>query len=101
MAIDREQRQRIVASQRDAWQRFGFHPNALFWSNREIQEIRFRILLEAGMHSGESLLDVGCGFGDFSAWLAGHCGELHRHRPVAGTAGRRAATLPAYRTCRG
>jgi len=71
LAIDREQRQRIVASQRDAWQRFGFHPNALFWSNREIQEIRFRILLEAGMHSGESLLDVGCGFGDFSAWLTG------------------------------
>lgn len=71
MSIDQQQRQRIVASQRDAWRRFGFHPNALFWSNREIQETRFRILLESGMQSGDSLLDVGCGFGDFSAWLEG------------------------------
>jgi len=69
LAIDPKQRQRIIASQRDAWLRFGFHPNALFWSNQEIQELRFKILLEAGISSGQTLLDIGCGFGDFSAWL--------------------------------
>ncbi len=71
MAINPQQRQRIIASQRDAWQRFGFHPNALFWTSREIQETRFQILLEAGMATDDTLLDVGCGFGDFSAWLEG------------------------------
>ena len=71
MSLPPIQRQRIISSQRDAWRRYGYHPNALYWSNQEIQEIRFRQLLKLGMTSGQSLLDVGCGFGDFSAWLQG------------------------------
>jgi len=36
-----------------------------------VQERRFQILLEmSNLDSGQSLLDVGCGFGDLAAWLA-------------------------------
>ena len=70
--MDRKQRQQIISRQRDALRRHGYHPHALFWSSREIQELRFRVLLEAsGLKAGDSLLDVGCGFGDLAAWLEG------------------------------
>ncbi len=64
------QRQQIVSSQRYAWKRHGYHPHALFWSSREIQQLRFRIIQElADFQPRQSLLDVGCGFGDLWAWL--------------------------------
>jgi len=63
-----KQRQRIIDKHRDSLTRYGYHPHALYWSSREVQEIRFQILLEAGIHSGAHILDVGCGFGDFRTW---------------------------------
>lgn len=62
-------RRRILSAHRDSLKRYGYSPWALYWSSREIQEQRFAILFEAGMQSGESLLDVGCGFGDLARWL--------------------------------
>jgi len=64
-----EQRKDIISSQRDALKRHGYHPNALLWSNKEVQEIRFKIIAEIGIESGDSVFDIGCGFGDFSAYL--------------------------------
>lgn len=64
-----EQRQRIVARHRDAVMRHGYHHNALYWSSREIQELRFHVLSEIGIESGSSVLDVGCGFADFYRYL--------------------------------
>ncbi len=69
--MDEKQRKRIIDKHRDSLTRYGHHPNALYWSNREIQEIRFRVLAEIGIESGDSLLDVGCGFGDFKCWSEG------------------------------
>ncbi|MFQ5345914.1 MAG: class I SAM-dependent methyltransferase [Mariprofundus sp.] len=66
--MKKEQRKRIVDRHRDSLKRHGYHPNALYWSSREIQEIRFKILADIGIQSGDSVLDVGCGFGDFKAW---------------------------------
>jgi len=67
--LDSRWRRRIRSSHRDALKRHGYHPNALRWSSREIQERRFEILREAGLKPGQSLLDVGCGFGDLAIWL--------------------------------
>ena len=66
-----EQRKRIVDRHRDSLTRYGHHANALYWSSREIQEIRFRVLSEIGIELGDSLLDVGCGFADFKTWIEG------------------------------
>ncbi len=63
------QRKRIVDRHRDSLTRFGRSPAALYWSSREIQEIRFRILCEIGIAAGDSLLDVGCGFADLKGWI--------------------------------
>jgi len=64
-----KQRKRIVDRHRDSLKRHGYHPNALYWSSREIQEIRFSVLAEIGIVAGDSVLDVGCGFGDFKGWF--------------------------------
>jgi len=63
-----EQRKRIVDKHRDSLTRHGYHPNALYWSGRDIQETRFKILAEIGIQNEDSVLDVGCGFGDFKSW---------------------------------
>ena len=69
--MKKEQRKRIVDRHRDSLKRHGYHPNALYWSSREIQEIRFRVLVEIGIEFGDSLLDVGCGFADYKSWITG------------------------------
>jgi len=67
--MNAQQRQRIIDKHRDSLTRHGYHPNALYWSSREIQETRFKVLAEVGIESGASVLDVGCGFGDFKRWF--------------------------------
>jgi len=64
-----DQRNRIVISQREALKRNGFHPNALFWSSKEVQEKRFQVFAKSGIQSADTLLDIGCGFGDFADYL--------------------------------
>jgi len=72
----KEQRKRIVDRHRDSLKRHGYHPNALYWSTREIQELRFEMLAGIGIVGGDSLLDVGCGFGDFNSWFENLDGAL-------------------------
>ena len=63
-----EQRKRIISKHRDSLTRHGYSPNALYWSNRAVQETRFSILASIGIEDTDSLLDVGCGFADFKTW---------------------------------
>ena len=67
--MDKQQRKRIIDSQRDAFIRYGYHPHALYWSDSKIQTLRFDYLLKIGIQSGDSLLDVGCGFGDLAHYI--------------------------------
>jgi len=70
-----KQRLRIQTRHRVSVERYGYQPQALYWSNREIQEIRFQKLIEilppANQinHQAWSLLDVGCGFADLLDYL--------------------------------
>jgi len=63
------QRKRIIDRHRDSLTRHGHSPHALYWSSREIQFTRFRVLAEIGIATGDSVLDVGCGFADLYGWL--------------------------------
>lgn len=47
----------------------GLSPQALDWGSRQSQQLRFRVLAEVGDLNDCSLLDVGCGQGDFYQWL--------------------------------
>jgi len=66
--VDEAQRKRIVDKHRDSFTRYGYHPNALYWSGKAIQETRFEVLAAIGIQAGDSVLDVGCGFADFKTW---------------------------------
>lgn len=68
-ALSNALRKQIVNSQRDAWVRHGYHPNALLWSSQEVQFKRFSVLLEIGLEEKASILDVGCGFGDMADYM--------------------------------
>jgi len=75
--MKKDQRKRIVDKHRDSLKRHGYHPNALYWSSREIQEVRFKVLADIGIQCGDSVLDVGCGFADFRSWIEGQGIPVH------------------------
>ena len=68
-AMNKAQRKRIIDRHSDSLKRYGYHPNALYWSNKDVQDIRFAVLAEIGVASGDSVLDVGCGFADLKRWF--------------------------------
>ncbi|HEX6633300.1 MAG TPA: class I SAM-dependent methyltransferase [Usitatibacter sp.] len=53
----------------DKVRRYGFDHRGLGFRNRSSQEKRFEALLALGDFAGRSVLDAGCGFGDFLAFL--------------------------------
>jgi SAM-dependent methyltransferase len=53
----------------DKVRRYGYDHRGLGFRNRSSQEKRFEALLALGDFHGRRLLDVGCGFGDFLAFL--------------------------------
>lgn len=57
------------------YEEFGATVRALDWGSEESQQLRFKVLSEVTDLSDKSLLDVGCGLGDFYGWLRGH--EFH------------------------
>ena len=68
--MNKRLRKRIVDRHSDSLKRFGHHPNALYWSSQDIQELRFKVLSAIGVATKDSILDVGCGFADLKTWLA-------------------------------
>lgn len=70
--MDEEQRQRLIDKHRLSLVRHGYSPRTLFWESRAIQRTRFQAIAEIGIKAGDSLLDVGCGFGDLRSWLHSH-----------------------------
>ena len=54
----------------DLWQKYPeSSPQTVGWGSEESQKVRFRVLAGVGEMRGSSILDVGCGFGDFLKYL--------------------------------
>lgn len=69
--IDKEEK---VTAQRyqQLFNEHGISHKTLDWGSQEGQHLRFKILSEIGNLNGKSILDVGCGLGDFHGWLVDH-----------------------------
>ncbi len=50
-------------------ERHGVSFRSVDWGSKESQELRFSIFAQAGNLNGRTILDVGCGMGDFYNWL--------------------------------
>ncbi|PLA74744.1 SAM-dependent methyltransferase [Hydrogenovibrio sp. SC-1] len=81
MKLPDNQRQRIITRHFQAIQDRGYEPTALFWENRQVQQLRFNVLwqllfqhprFQSPLTEPINILDVGCGFGDFADWLSSH-----------------------------
>lgn len=53
----------------DLYEKHGISPHSLNWGSQESQCRRFEVFSSIGDLHGASILDVGCGLGDFYAWL--------------------------------
>ena len=67
--MDSRDRDRIVDRYNQRLARFGHDPRTLASGPADRHALRFAVLKEAGIESGMSVLDVGCGFADFYGWL--------------------------------
>src|SRR5688572_270423 len=67
--MDSQDRDRIVDRYNQRLAEFGQDPRTLASGPPERRELRFAVLKAVGIESGMSVLDVGCGFGDFYRWL--------------------------------
>jgi SAM-dependent methyltransferase len=68
--LSKKQRLRIQTRHKVSIDQYGYQPQALYWSSREIQTVRFKKLSEIlPRNQACSILDVGCGFGDLKAYL--------------------------------
>src|SRR5215470_12051136 len=61
---------RIADYYRSLVDRYGHHPRACDYGRPESQEAKFRVIASAVHEGTRSLLDVGCGFADFSVFLS-------------------------------
>lgn len=68
--MDSIDKKRIINRYNDRIERLGTTLEALASGTEERRQIRFRVLAEVGISSGDSVLDLGCGFGDFSEYLS-------------------------------
>lgn len=71
-AMDAVQKKHLIELHRDSLALHGCTAEALHWASRGRQKVRFKVLAGIGLASGDSLLDVGCGFADMLDWLHSH-----------------------------
>jgi len=67
-----ENRKRVIDFYDSRFDQFGNDVRSLGWGDVESQRLRFKILTQIADLSGRRICDLGCGFGDLSAYLREH-----------------------------
>ena len=62
-------KKRIIERYNKRLEDHGFSIDSLASGNEERRNERFKILAEIGIQSGDTILDLGCGFGDLQKYL--------------------------------
>ena len=70
--FNEDDRQRIIQRYNDRLERHGATIATMASGTEERRDIRFKVLAEVGIKNGDSILDLGCGFGDFINYLGRH-----------------------------
>jgi ubiquinone/menaquinone biosynthesis C-methylase UbiE len=68
--VDRRDRDHLVSRYDERLARYGDSIETLASGTHERRRMRFEVLVELGLCDGCSVLDVGCGFGDFFGYLS-------------------------------
>lgn len=63
---------KIIGFYDDHIDRYGSGPRAVGWNDERSQSLRFAAVCKVGDLEGASVLDVGCGLGDFYGYLVDH-----------------------------
>jgi RimJ/RimL family protein N-acetyltransferase/ubiquinone/menaquinone biosynthesis C-methylase UbiE len=66
--VFQQEQKKVIDAYSRRLREHGQDVRSLNWGSRASQERRFEVLMEAGIEPGMSLLDVGCGLGDFLLW---------------------------------
>ena len=67
--MHQKDKQRIIERYNKRLEKFGTSINALAAGTEERRNLRFKILTEIGMQNGDTILDLGCGFGDYARYI--------------------------------
>ena len=67
--FDENDRKRIIERYNDRLAKHGETIETMASGTEERRNIRFKVLSEIGIQDGDSILDLGCGFGDFLNYL--------------------------------
>ncbi len=68
MIWNSDDKEKIIKNYQNQFNKFGVNPSSLFIPGRK-QNVRFNVIKEIGIKNNDSILDVGCGFGDLFAFL--------------------------------
>jgi SAM-dependent methyltransferase len=63
------EKSKIISNYQNQFDKFGINNKALFIPGRK-QNVRFNVIREIGITPNDSILDVGCGFGDLLSFLS-------------------------------
>ena len=79
--MDKKIRNQIIDHYNKLYTKFGDNPASVGWPNGK-QNIRFTTISQIGNFNNSSILDVGCGFGDFFSFLKSRNTKLKKYLGV-------------------